>query len=60
MMLRRKCLVVRNGWQASETCAEAGVYYLYRFNEDGNDRVPCTIHEAPIRWLQRLGIRILR
>ena len=31
-----KCQADKNGWQASKTCADGGVYYLYRFNEDGN------------------------
>ena len=30
------CQADKNGWQASKTCADGGVYYLYRFNEDGN------------------------
>lgn len=33
-----KCLADKNGWQASKTCADGGVYYLYRFNEHGNLR----------------------
>lgn len=31
-----KCRDDRNGWQANKTCADGGVYYLYRFNEDGH------------------------
>lgn len=31
-----KCQADKNGWQASKYCADGGVYYLYRFNEDGN------------------------
>ncbi|KAI9760528.1 MAG: hypothetical protein M4579_001613 [Chaenotheca gracillima] len=31
-----KCKADKNGWQASKTCADGGVYYLYRLNEDGN------------------------
>ena len=31
-----KCKADVNGWQPSKTCADGGVYYLYRFNEDGN------------------------
>ena len=31
-----KCQADKNGWQASKTCADGGVYYLYRFNEDGH------------------------
>lgn len=30
-----KCKADKNGWQASKTCADGGVYYLYRFNENG-------------------------
>lgn len=32
-----KCLADKNGWQASKTCADGGVYYLYRFDEDGDE-----------------------
>ena len=32
-----KCLNDRNGWQASKTCLHGGVYYLYRFDERGNE-----------------------
>ena len=32
-----KCLADVNGWQASKTCADGGVYYLYRFDEDGHE-----------------------
>lgn len=32
-----KFLADQNGWQASKTCKDGGVYYLYRFNEDGNE-----------------------
>ena len=31
-----KCTADRNGWQASKTCLDGGVYYLYRFNENGD------------------------
>ena len=30
-----KCAADKNGWQASKYCGDGGVYYLYRFNEDG-------------------------
>jgi hypothetical protein len=32
-----KCKADVNGWQASKTCLDGGVYYLYRFNEAGSE-----------------------
>ena len=31
-----KCMADKNGWQDSKHCADGGVYYLYRYNENGN------------------------
>ena len=32
-----KCKADLNRWQASKICLDGGVYYLYRFNEAGNE-----------------------
>ena len=32
-----KCHADKNGWQASKTCADGGVYYLYFFKETGDE-----------------------